>query len=477
MAAQTRFDAVVVGSGPNGLAAAIVAAAAGLSVLVLEANDTIGGGARSAELTLPGFVHDVCSAVHPLAAAAPFFRTLPLQRHGLEWIQQPAAFSHPFDEGSAAVMERSVDATAARLGVDGRAYRMLWQPLVDDWQNFYRDALGPLHIPHRPLTFARFGLRGLLATTWLTRAMFRDPRSRAMFGGIAAHATLPLNEPPSAAFGFVLGVAGHAVGWPIPRGGSQAVSRALVSYLQSLGGQIQTNRRVESLDELPPSRVVFLDVTPRQVLRIMGDRLPPVYRGQLRHYRYGLGTFKMDWVLDAPIPWRAADCARAATVHLGGSLEEMTRAHVDAWAGKIPARPFVILAQPTLFDRSRVPDDTHHIVWGYAHLPNGSTADISDRIEAQVERFAPGFRDRIVARRCSTPADLERSNANLVGGDLNGGEANLAQLLTRPALRLDPYATPLGGVYICSSSTPPGGGVHGMSGYHAARSALHYLRN
>jgi phytoene dehydrogenase-like protein len=470
-------DAVVVGSGPNGLAAAIVLARAGLSVQVLEAYETPGGGARSAELTLPGYVHDVCSAVHPLAVVSPFLRTLPLHRHGLEWIHPPAAFTHPFDDRPAAVMERSVAETAAAFGKDAAAYHALMNPFVKRWRAFYRDALGPLHIPRRPLLYARFGALGLMPTTWLTRALFRTPRPRALFGGIAAHATLPLDQPPSAAIGLVLGVAGHAAGWPIPRGGSGTITRALVSYLRSLGGELITNRRVVSLDELPPARLVFLDVTPRQVLRLAGDRLPPLYRAQLRRFRYGLGTFKMDWLLDGPIPWRDEACRRSATVHLGGELEEIAGSHIQAWAGTAPNPPFVILAQPTLFDRYRLPEgDRRHIVWAYAHPPNADTTEMSGRIEAQIERFAPGFRDRIVARHSATPAGLEAYNANLVGGDVNGGEVNLMQLLTRPALRVNPYATPLPNTYICSSSTPPGGGVHGMCGYWAARAALHHLR-
>lgn len=472
MGGVAQRDAVVVGSGPNGLAAAITLARAGLSVLVLEANETPGGGARSEELTLPGFVHDTCSAVHPLGISSPFFRTLPLREHGLEWIDQPAAVTHPFDDGSAAVMKRTVAATAADLGCDARAYIALWQPLVADWQNVYREALGPLHIPRRPLTLARLGVRGLLATTWLVKALFRTSKARSLFAGIAAHATLPLSQPPSAAVGLLLGLAGHALGWPIPRGGSGNLSGALVSYLRALGGEVVTNVRVESLDDVPPARLVFLDVTPRQVLNLTGKRLPPVYRGQLRHYRYGLGTFKVDWALDGPIPWRAPECRHAATVHIGGPLEEIAQSHDEGWTGKAPRSPFVILAQPTLFDRSRVPDEKHHIAWAYCHLPNGLETDMTDRIEAQVERFAPGFRDRIIARHTMGPAELERRDANLVGGDLNAGEVNLLQLLTRPALRLNPYATPLPNVFICSASTPPGGGVHGMSGYHAARVAL-----
>jgi phytoene dehydrogenase-like protein len=478
VAASPRYDAVVVGSGPNGLAAAIVLAHQGLSVQVVEANDTPGGGARSAELTLPGFIHDVCSAVHPLGLASPFFRTLPLADHGLEWVHQPASVTHPFDDGSAAIMELSVGQTAARFGQDALAYRALMQPLANDWLNVYREALAPLHLPRRPVSLARFGIRGLLATTWLTKTLFRGAQPRALFAGIAAHATLPLSQPPSAAFGLILGLAGHAVGWPIARGGSASISRALISYLLSLGGEVVTGKRVESTDDLPPSRMILLDITPRQMVSILGNRLPARYRAQLERFQYGLGTFKMDWALDGPIPWRAVECRLAATVHLGGTLEEIARSHDQGWAGQVPEHPFLILAQPTLFDRTRVPEgDANHIVWAYGHVPNGSAgAGMADRIEAQIERFAPGFRDRIRARHVLTPLDLERSNANLVGGDIGGGEVNLMQLFTRPALRINPYATPIPGVYVCSSSTPPGGGVHGMGGYHAARAALSWLR-
>ena len=466
-----RHDAIVVGSGPNGLAAAITLARAGLSVLVREAAETPGGGARSEALTLPGFVHDVCSAVHPLGAASPLFRRLPLADHGLAWIQPPAAMAHPFDDGTAALLERSTTATAEGLGSDAAAYLRLMDPFVARWEQLYADALGPLRLPRHPLLLARFGLHALLPTTWLVKLLFRGARARALFAGIAAHATLPLNRPPSAAFGLMLGVAGHAVGWPLARGGSASITTALVSYFRSLGGELITGAPVESLDDLPPARAVLLDLTPRQILRVAGGWLPPSYRRELERYQYGLGTFKVDWALDAPIPWRAQACARAATVHLGGTFEEMVEERNEAWAGRAPAQPFVLLAQPTLFDSTRAPPGKH-TVWAYCHPPNGSSADMTARIEAQIERFAPGFRERVIGRHVMGPADLERHNSNLVGGDISGGEATLRQLFFRPSLRLEPYATPLRRLFICSASTPPGGAVHGMCGYHAARTAL-----
>jgi phytoene dehydrogenase-like protein len=466
-----RYDAVVVGSGPNGLAAAITLARAGFSVLVREAAATPGGGASSEPLTLPGFVHDVCSAVHPLGVASPFFRRLPLAAHGLAWIQPPAAVAHPFDDGTAALLERSTARTGQWLGPDAAAYRALMDPLVARWEELYSEVLGPLHLPRHPILLARFGLRALLPTTWLVKRLFRGARARALFAGVAAHATLPLGQPPSAAFGLVLGVAGHAVGWPVARGGSGRIAGALVSYLRSLGGEVVTDAPVGSLDDLPPARAVLLDLTPRQVLRIAGPRLPRAYCRQLQRFQYGLGTFKLDWALAGPVPWRAPDCARAATVHLGGTIEEIEAERAASWAGRPPERPFVLLVQPSLFDPSRAPDGKQ-TAWAYCHVPNGSPADMTEQIEAQVERFAPGFRDRIIARHAMGPAALERHNANLVGGDISGGEETLRQLFFRPALRPVPYATPLRGLFICSSSTPPGGGVHGMCGHHAARAAM-----
>jgi phytoene dehydrogenase-like protein len=431
-----------------------------------------GGGTRSEPLTLPGFVHDVCSAVHPLGAASPLFRRLPMQAYGMEWVQPPAAVAHPFDDGTAAVLERSTRATAAGLGRDGPAYRALMDPFVPRWRALFGEFLGPmLHLPRHPLLLAGFGALALLPTTWLARALFREERASGLFAGIAAHATLPLRRPPSAAFGLMLSVAGHAVGWPIARGGSGAIASALVAMLRALGGDVVTGATVASLDELPPARAVLLDLTPRQVLRVAGARLPDSYRGQLERYEYGLGTFKLDWALDAPIPWRAAACARAATVHLGGTLSEMDAGREGEWAGRPAERPFIILVQPSLFDPTRAPAGKH-VAWAYCHVPNGSTADMTDRIEAQVERFAPGFRARILARHVMGPAALEAHNPNLVGGDIGGGETTLRQMVFRPALRLNPYTTPLPNVYLCSAATPPGGAVHGMCGYYAARTAL-----
>ncbi len=469
--ALKRYDAVVVGAGPNGLSAAIVLAHAGLSVLVREATDEIGGGARSAELTLPGFVHDVCSSAYPLGIGSPFFRHLPLRQHGLEWVQPPIPVAHPFDDRPPALLERAEGASVSGVGGDAAAWRRLMAPFVPRWQTLLAEVLGPLHVPRHPLLLAAFGVPALMPAAWLARRLFAEPPARALFGGIAGHATLQLSEPPSAAFGLILGIPGHVVGWPLARGGGGSISAALGSYLRSLGGDVQTGAPVESLDELPPARAVMLDLTPRQMLRLGGTAFPAPYRAQLERFQYGLGTFKVDWALDAPIPWRDPACARAGTLHLGGTLEELEDSRAVEWSGQPAMQPFVLLGQPSLFDPSRAPDGKH-TAWGYCHLPNGSDVDMTDRIEAQVERFAPGFRARILARHTMGPADLERHNANVVGGDINGGEANLMQLFLRPAMRPVPYSTPMPNVFICSSSTPPGGGVHGMSGYHAAQVAL-----
>jgi phytoene dehydrogenase-like protein len=466
-----EYDAVVVGAGPNGLAAAITLAREGKSVLLVEAADTIGGGTRSAELTLPGFVHDVCSAIHPLAAYSTFFRSLPLHEHGLEWVHPPAPLAHPMDDGSAAVLERSIEESGRTLGKDAEAYRRLVAPLVRDWDRLTGSIMGPLRFPAHPIALARFGVKAILPARLLARAAFRGEQARALFAGMAAHSMLPLDRPPSAAFGLVLAALGHVAGWPVARGGSQMIANALGSYLQSLGGEIVTGQTVISLRDLPPSRAVLLDVTPRQVLRIAGDRLPSGYRRQLSRFRYGPGVFKLDIALDGPIPWKAAECARAGTVHLGGPLDEIVSAERAVAEGKHPLKPFVLLAQQSLFDATRAPEGKH-TVWAYCHVPNGSTFDMAERIEAQIERFAPGFRDRILARHAMSSADMQGYNPNYIGGDINGGLQDLRQLFTRPVVRPTPYITPAKGLYICSSSTPPGGGVHGLCGWEAARSAL-----
>jgi phytoene dehydrogenase-like protein len=471
MPRDSAYDAVVVGSGPNGLAAAITLARAGRSVLVYEGHDSIGGGMRSAALTLPGFVHDVCSAIHPLAVASPFFRSLPLASYGLEWIEPPAALAHPFDDGTVALLERSIAATGETLGPDAAAYRRLMAPLAAAWEKLADAILGPLRPPRHPVALLRFGWLALRSARRLAERWFTGVRARGLFAGLAAHAILPLETPPSAAIGLVLGVLGHVVGWPLPRGGSQRIANALAAYLRDLGGEIVTGRPIASVDEVPPARAVLFDVTPRQLLRIAGHRLPPGYRRRLERYRYGPAAFKLDVALDGPIPWKASACARAATLHLGGSLGEIAASESAVWRGRHPDRPFVLLAQPSLFDPTRAPAG-RHVVWAYCHVPNGSTVDMTEPIERQIERFAPGFRERILARSVLPPAQLERYNPNYVGGDINGGVQDLRQLFARPTWRLVPYATPVKGWYICSASTPPGGGVHGMCGYFAARAAL-----
>ncbi|HZU27626.1 MAG TPA: NAD(P)/FAD-dependent oxidoreductase [Bryobacteraceae bacterium] len=465
--------AYVIGSGPNGLTAAIVLAHAGLSVTVLEAQPTIGGGTRSAALTLPGFVHDVCSAVHPLAVCSPAFASFPLAAFGLEWIQPPIPLAHALDGGTCARLDQCIERTARGLGIDGPAWTRLATPLVNQWGNLIPEVLGPPHIPRHPFLLARFGALALWPATVAARSLFRTPEARALFAGIAAHSMISLDKFSAAAFAWMLGLAGNAVGWPIPRGGSQTIANALAGYLQSLGGRIVANANVSSLNELRDADAVLCDVTPRQFLRLAGDRLPDSYRRSLENWRYGPGVFKIDWALNSPIPWSAGDCARAGTVHLGGTLEEIAESERKAWDGIVSDRPFVLLAQQSLFDRSRAPQGKH-TGWGYCHVPNGSTEDMTERIEAQVERFAPGFRATILARHTMNTADAERHNANLIGGDIGGGAAHLPQLFRRPTWSF--YNTPLRGVYLCSASTPPGAGVHGMCGWHAARTALAHLR-
>jgi phytoene dehydrogenase-like protein len=468
------YDAVIVGSGPNGLAAAVELARNGRRVCVLEAEEEVGGGTRSAELTLPGFVHDFGSAIHPLGYASPFFRSLPLREHGLEWVHPPAPLAHPFDDGSAAVLERSVDETAAALGPDADAYRRLMGPVSEDAERIAGAFFGAPRLPRHPLALAATGPRAIRSARGLAEDLFEGEWAKGLFAGNAAHSFLPLERRPSALFGIVLSVLGHAYGWPFPRGGSRKISDALASYLRSLGGEIHTGVRVGEVDDVPSTRAVLFDVTPRQLFAIAGEHFTEGYRRALKGYRYGPGVFKVDFALDGPIPWRAEGCFRAGTVHLGGTLDEISAGEAAVWRGEHPERPFVLLAQQSLFDGTRAPEGKH-TVWAYCHVPNGSDFDMTGRIEGQIERYAPGFRERILAKSTMDPAELEKNDANLVGGDINGGVADLRQLLFRPAPRLNPYSTPANGLYICSSSTPPGGGVHGMCGYLAARSALRYL--
>jgi phytoene dehydrogenase-like protein len=464
-------DAVVVGAGPNGLAAAIVMARAGRRVTLIEGAETVGGGCRSEELTLPGFVHDTCSTVHALALVSPFLSSLPLAEHGLELAHPAAPLAHPLDDGSAVILERSVEETARGLGPDAQAYRRLFDPLVRTADELMREILGPLRPPRHPLVLARFGAIGLRSASGLARSRFQGERARALLAGCCAHSMLSLRSPASAAFGIVLALSAHQVGWPVARGGSQRLAEALASHLRSLGGEIQTGRWVESLDEVTGTGATLLDVSPRQLLRLAGQRLPDRYARRLARYRYGPGVFKLDWALDGSIPWTAAEVSRAGTVHLGGSLEEIAASEEAASKGEHAARPFVLLVQPSLFDSTRVPAGKQ-TAWAYSHVPHGSPRDMTVAIEAQVERFAPGFKDLIAARSAMGPAEVERRNPNYVGGDINSGVQDLRQLFTRPVARPVPYSTPVKGLYICSSSTPPGGGVHGMCGYFAARSAL-----
>jgi phytoene dehydrogenase-like protein len=464
-----QTDAIVVGSGPNGLAAAIRLAQAGKSVLVLEAAGTVGGGMRSAELTLPGFLHDVCSSVFAMAYCSPFFSTLPLEKHGLEWVFPPAALGHPFEDGTAAMLYKSVEETAATLGLDGRTYRALMSGQAQHARELFQDVLAPLHFPRHPLLFARFGLRAVRPAASLARTYFKTEHGRAFFAGLAAHSMLPLEYTTTSAVALVLAMAAHAAGWPFARGGSQQLAAALVRCLESLGGKVMTGIKLESLDQLPPTRAVLLDVTPRQLLKIAGGRLPGGYRKKLEKYRYGVAAYKIDWALHQPVPWRAAECRRAGTVHLGESLREISDSESGAWQGKTSSRPYVLLTQPSVFDRTRAPGGKH-TAWGYCHVPNGFQGNVTEAIEKQVERFAPGFRDCIAARAVMGPAELEQHNPNLLGGDIGGGAADLGQLFLRPTASM--YRVPLDGVYLCSASTPPGPGVHGMCGYFAAEAAL-----
>lgn len=470
---KTDYDAIVVGAGPNGLAAAIMLQQHGLQVLLVEGKDTIGGGMRSAQLTLPGYVHDVCSAIHPLAVLSPYLSTLPLQQHGLEFIYPPIAAAHPFDDGSCAILTRSVAATAQSLGSDAKTYIQLMQPVVDAWPNIVDDILAPLHMPKHPLLMAQFGLKALQPATRLARR-FSTCQAKGLLAGMAAHAIQPLTNMATSAIALVLLASAHVKGWPVVKGGSQAIANAMAAYFTSLGGTIQTGFYITSLQQLPSARAVLFDVTPKQLLQIAGHKFSSIYKWQLQRHRYGMGTFKIDWALDAPIPFTNEACRQAGTIHIGNTIQEIAAGEKLTSKGIHTDKPFVLLAQQSLFDVTRTPPGKH-AAWAYCHVPACSTKDITSIIEQQVERFAPGFKDRILARHTFNSAELEEYNPNYIGGDINGGIIDVAQLFTRPALRLSPYKTSAKGLYICSSATPPGGGVHGMCGYHAARRVLRDL--
>jgi phytoene dehydrogenase-like protein len=469
-------DAVVVGAGPNGLAAAVELAREGLSVEVREAGETAGGGCRSRELTLPGFTHDVCAAVHPLGVSSPFLRQLPLADRGLAWVHPPAPLAHPLDGATAVLLERDLDATAAGIRPDARAWRELFAPLAEAWFDLVEDLLAPpLHRVRHPLAYARFGLLALRSARGLAETRFRGDRARALFAGLAAHAVLPLEKAGTAAFGLTLAAAGHAAGWPLVRGGSQSLADALAAHLTSLGGTLRTGAPVERAEDLPPARLVLWDVSPRRLVSLGGRNLPAPYRRALGRFRHGPGVFKVDWALSEPIPWAAPECRQAATVHLGGTLEEIAASERAPWRGRISERPYVILVQPTLFDPARAPTG-RHTAWAYCHVPSGWAGDETRRIEDQVERFAPGFRECVLARSTLGPREMEAYNPNYVGGDIGGGVQDLRQTFARPAPSLHPYRAGAPGWYLCSASAPPGGGVHGMCGYGAARAALADLR-
>ena len=464
------FDAIIVGSGPNGLAAAITLQKAGLSVLVLEGKDSIGGGMRTLELTLPGFKHDVCSAIHPMAVGSPFFANIPLHEHGLEFIHAPLAAAHPLDNGETAILSKSINETVGSLGIDHDAYLSLIEPLVESWPKIAADVMSPLHFPKHPLLMAQFGLNAMKSASWVANR-FVTEKAKGLWAGMAAHSIQPLTNYSTAAIGMVLSAVGHVHGWPIPKGGSQSIANALASYFVSLGGKIETNFMVQSLNQLPSSSAVLFDVTPKQLLQIAGDRFSPLYKWQLERYRYGMGVFKIDWALSGPIPFTSPECKMAGTVHLGNTFSEIAAGEQLSSSGGHPEKPFVLLAQQSLFDSSRAPEGKQ-TAWAYCHVPNGSTVDMTKAIENQVERFAPGFKDLIIARNVMNSMQMEAYNPNYIGGDINGGIIDIGQLFTRPALRSSPYRTSAKGIYICSSSTPPGGGVHGMCGFHAAKTAL-----
>ncbi len=472
------YDAVIVGSGPNGLAAAVRLAQEGLHVKVFEGKESIGGGCRTSELTLPGFYHDVCSAIHPLAVGSPFFRQLPLKDHGLEWIHPQTAMAHPFDDGTSALLTQSVDETSTKLtelgmheGKENSEYLKVFRKLVSAWILLDKNFLGPPCIPGYPLKALSFGLKAVLPAENFAKIYLKSRHERSLFAGLAAHSIMPLERPMTSAAGIVLAVLAHIYGWPFPKGGSQKIADALASYFLSLGGEIETSAEIKSIEELPPSKAVIFDLTPRQLIKIAGNRLPEKYKKKLARFRHGPGVFKIDYALSEQVPFTSKECLTAGTVHIGGTIEEISEAEKIVWNGGHPEKPFVILAQQSLFDKTRAPEGKQTL-WAYCHVPNGSGVDMTERIERQIERFAPVFRETILAKSIMNAEDFEKYNPNYIGGDINGGVQDLMQFYGRPVWSFSPYKTPSKGIYICSSSTPPGGGVHGMCGFHAAEKVI-----
>ncbi len=467
----SNYDAFVIGSGPNGLAAAIALAQQGLKVKIFESKDSVGGGTRTLELREPGFKHDICSAVHPTAVSSPFFNTLPLSDYGLEWIHPDFPVAHPLEDGEAVIAEKSFENTLERLGADSKNYRKLFKEFVDSWQYLSKDLFGTLRIPNHPLAMMRFGWYGMFSSNLLSSSFFKLDRTKAYFAGLAAHSILPLENAFTASFGLVLGTTVHSVGWPIAKNGSHSITKALAGFFEFLGGEIELNTHIESLEEFPANKPILFDLTPQQITTIADSKIPDSLKERLLRYNYGPGAFKVDFALSEPVPWLNEECKKAGTLHLGGSMEELAYSEKDVWKGIHSEKPYVLVSQPSVFDESRAPKGKH-VLWSYCHVPNGSTEDMEERIINQIERYAPGFRDIIISTSTMTAMDFEKYNPNYIGGDINGGAQNLKQLFGRPLIKWDPYKLPVDHLYICSSSTPPGGGVHGMSGFNAARSVL-----
>ena len=467
----SNYDAFVIGSGPNGLAAAIALAQQGLKVKIFEAKDTVGGGTRTLELMESGFKHDICSAVHPTALSSPFFKNLPLKDYGLEWIHPDFPVAHPLDNGEAVIAEKSFKNTLERLGADSKNYRKLFKDFIDSWEYLSEDLFGTLRIPDHPLAMMRFGWYGMFSSNLLSSSFFKLERTKAYFAGLAAHSILPLENAFTASFGLVLGTTVHSVGWPIAKNGSHSITKALAGFFQFLGGEIELNTHIQSLDEFPSDKPILFDLTPQQVITIADNKIPDSLKDKLLRYNSGPGAFKVDFALSEPVPWLNDECKKAGTLHLGGFMQEIAHSEKEVWKGIHSEKPYVLVSQPSLFDESRAPEGKY-VLWSYCHVPNGSTKNMEERIINQIERYAPGFRDIIISTSTMNAMDFEKYNPNYIGGDINGGAQNLKQLFGRPLLKWDPYKLPVDHLYICSSSTPPGGGVHGMSGFNAARSVL-----